>query len=265
MLDNYGGATRLYFIIGDPIAQVKAPAGLTREFEHRGSNAIVVPLQLRSASVEAGIAAIAQAVNVDGLIATIPHKFALAKFCATLSERSKFLGVANVARRNPDGSWHGDMLDGEGFADAIASAGCATNGNRALVVGAGGAGSAIALSLLDRGVATLAVHDVDIERRDALLAKLTRRFGDRVEVSSVDPGDADIVVNATPLGMVAGDPLPIDISRLAAAVFVGDVVTVPEMTPLLMAAREKGCAIQTGVGMFEGSVGLMANFFSRSR
>ena len=69
----------------------------------------------------------------------------------------------------------------------------------------------------------------------------------------------------TPLGMAAGDPLPIDISRLAAAVFVGDVVTVPEMTPLLMAAREKGCAIQTGVGMFERSVGLMANFFSRPR
>ena len=120
MLDGYSGATRLYVIIGDPIAQVKAPSGLTRELTRRGKDWIVVPLQLTPADVGAGIPVLSRAGNVDGLIATVPHKFALASHCATLSERARFLGAANVARRNADGSWHGDMLDGEGFADEAA-------------------------------------------------------------------------------------------------------------------------------------------------
>jgi shikimate dehydrogenase len=262
MLDNYSGATRVVFILGDPIAQVKAPAGLTREFERRGKDAIVVPLQLAPADVDAGIIAISRAKNVDGLIATIPHKFALAERCATLSERARFLGVVNVARRDAAGGWHGDMLDGEGFCEPLAKSGCAIRDNRALLVGAGGAGSAIALALLDRGVARLAVHDVDAKRRDALIAKLESRFAGRIVAGSADPGDAAIVVNATPLGMKPHDPLPVDVSRLAPAAFVGDVVTVPEMTPMLIAAHQRGCLIQTGVGMFGGNLGLMADFFA---
>jgi shikimate dehydrogenase len=262
VLDHYSGATRVVFILGDPIAQVKAPHGLTREFEWRGHDAIVVPLQLAPGDVDAGIVAITRTKNVDGLIATIPHKFAVAARCATLSERSKFLGVVNVARRNADGGWHGDMLDGEGFAGPLAKAGCAFKGRRALVVGAGGAGSAIALALLDRGVARLAVHDVDATRRDALIRKLESKFPGRIVAGSANASEAGIVVNATPLGMKPDDPLPVDISRLAPAAFVGDVVTVPEMTPLLVAAQQKGCRIQTGVGMFGGNLGLMADFFA---
>ena len=262
MLDHYSGATRVIFILGDPIAQVKAPYGLTREFERRARDAVVVPLQLSTADVDAAIVAVTRAKNVDGLIATVPHKFALAARCATLSERSKFLGAVNVARRDADGSWHGDMLDGEGFAEPLAKAGCAVRGSRALLVGAGGAGSAIALALLDRGVARLAVHDVDAVRRNALIEKLESKFPGRVVAGSPDATDAAIVVNATPLGMKPDDPLPVDVSRIAADAFVGDVVTVPEMTPLLAAARQKGCRIQTGVGMFGGNLGLMADFFA---
>jgi len=261
MLQSYSGATRLYPIIGDPIAQVKSPAGLTRVFERRGRNWLVVPLQLRPDDVGEGIKMLSRAGNVDGLIATVPHKFALASHCATLSERAQFLGAANVARRNPDGSWHGDMLDGEGFADAIGRAGCRIAGARALLVGAGGAGSAIALALLDRGAATLAVCDLDGGRRDVLLGKLAAHGG-RVGVGA-DPSDMDLVVNATPMGMSAGDPLPVDVSRLAATTFVGDVITVPEITPLLAAAQARGCRTQTGVGMFESNIGLMADFFER--
>jgi shikimate dehydrogenase len=261
MLDSYSGATRVYVIVGDPIAQVKAPFGLTREFERRGVDAIVVPLQLGPADIAAGISALSRAANVDGLIATIPHKFALAAHCATLSDRARFLGVVNVARRNADGSWHGDMLDGEGFADAISEAGCEIAGRRALLVGAGGAGSAIALALFERGVATLAVHDIDLARRDALVAKLAANFGGRVMPGSDDPAAADILVNATPRGMAPDDPMPVEVSRLAATTFVGDVITIPEITPMLRVARGRGCRTQTGVGMFLRVVGRMAAFF----
>src|SRR6185437_5257695 len=135
----------------------------------------------------------------------------------------------------------------------------------ALLVGAGGAGSAIALALLDRGVARLAVHDVDAARHGALITKLESKFKGRVVAGSAEPGDAGIVVNATPLGMKPGDPLPVDVARLAPPAFAGDVVTVPEMTPFLLAAREKGCRIQTGVDMFQGNLGLMADFFATGK
>ena len=261
MLESYSGATRVYFILGDPIAQVKAPAGLTGEFERRGRDAIVVPLRIAPADIGAGIAALSRAANVDGLIATIPHKFALVAHCATLSDRARFLGVANVARRNADGSWHGDMLDGEGFADGIAEAGCRFEGRYVLLIGAGGAGSAIALALLERGVATLAVYDIEPARRDALIGKLAVKFGNRVRSGSRDPADADILVNATPRGMASDDPLPVDVSGLAATTFVGDVITIPEVTPLLHAARGRGCLTQTGIGMFLNVLGRMAEFF----
>jgi shikimate dehydrogenase len=261
MLDGYSGATRLYVIIGDPIAQVKAPDGLTREFARRGRDWIVVPLQLTRDDVGAGFSVLSRGRNVDGLIATVPHKFALASHCATLSERARFLGAANVARRKADGSWHGDMLDGEGFADAAARGGCRMRNARALLIGAGGAGSAIALSLLDHGVARLAIYDIDTDRRAALLAKLAKRFGDRVKCEAANVSDIDLLVNATPIGMKENDPLPLDIAGLRATTFVGDVITVPEITPLLAAARERGCAVQSGIGMFESNIGLMADFF----
>jgi len=117
------------------------------------------------------------------------------------------------------------------------------------------------LSLLDHGVAKLAIHDVDADRRVALIAKLADRFGDRVRQAAGDALDVDLLVNATPIGMKADDPLPLDIAGLTATTFVGDVVTVPEITPLLAAARDRGCRIQTGIGMFESNIGLMADFF----
>jgi shikimate dehydrogenase len=261
MLNSYSGATRLYVIIGDPIAQVKAPAGLTREFERRGRDWAVVPLQLKPTDVGAGSSVLSRSGNVDGLIATVPHKFVLASHCATLSERARFLGAANVARRNADGGWHGDMLDGEGFMAAAARAGCSMRDARALLIGAGGAGRAIALSLLDHGVGRLAIHDIDAGRRDALVAKLAGRFGGRVGPGIGDASGVDLVVNATPIGMTVGDSLPLDLAGLEATTFVGDVITVPEITPLLRIARERGCRIQTGIGMFESNIGLMADFF----
>lgn len=261
MLEQYSGATRLIAILGDPISQVKAPAGLTREFERRSRDAIVVPICVKPADIDPVLAAIDRIGNVDGIIATIPHKFALARHCEALSDRSRFLGVANVARREGDGSWRGDMLDGESFVDAIIAAGCRLNVGRALLVGAGGAGSAIGLSLLERGAESLAVSDVDVARRDALVTKLAQTFGTKVAAGPSDPHGFSLVVNATPLGMLPTDALPIDVASLASTTFVGDVITKPEITPLLQAARRIGCPTQTGIAMFEQSVGLMADFF----
>ena len=159
------GASRLYPIIGDPIAQVKSPAGVSETLQAAGLNALVVPLHVAPADVGACFAALATIRNVDGLIITIPHKFAASVACATLSPRAQFLGAANTLRRNLDGTFHGDMFDGLGYVAARRKNGCEPAGKRVLLAGAGGAGSAIAHALLEAGAAVLAIHEPDVARR----------------------------------------------------------------------------------------------------
>ena len=140
------------------------------------------------------------------MIATVPHKFGLAAQCATLTDRARFLGSVNVARRNADGTWHGDQVDGAAYVAAIWPP-AVIPGRRVLQVGAGGAGSAIALALLESGAAELALHDADPERRDGLIARLRTRFGDRVVAGSDDPAGFDMVAHATPMGMRGRRPV----------------------------------------------------------
>lgn len=261
MLENYSGATRIIPIFGDPIAQVKAPNGLTRAFEERGRDLIVVPIQVPRESIRPALAAFDTFRNVHGLIATVPHKFAAFQHAKSASERAHFLGSANVLRRTDDDAWHADMLDGQGFVHALAVAGCDVAGRTALLLGAGGAGCAIGYELLDAGAARLAVHDIDSGRQAALIGKLQARFPGRVFAGSRSAAGFDLIANATTSGMHQDDELPIDLDGLRADTFVGDVVTAGEETPLIKAARSRGCGTQTGVGMFHAVAKLMIEFF----
>ena len=254
------GETLVVPIIGDPIAQVKSPDGITRLFAARHRNAVVVPLQAAPADLDALIAGLTLSASIAGLIATVPHKFGLAAHCATLTDRARFLGSVNVARRNADGTWHGDQVDGEAFVAAVRAGGGQPEGARALQIGAGGAGSAIALALLESGVAELALHDADTARRAALIGRLRERFGDRVTAGSSDPAGFDLVANATPMGMREGDPLPVEIAGLKPDTVVGDVVTKPAVPPLIEAARRIGCRTSTGSDMFAAVAGLITDF-----
>ncbi|WP_157269032.1 shikimate dehydrogenase family protein [Azohydromonas aeria] len=254
------GATRVVAIIGDPIAQVKSPAGVTQTLQARGRNAIVMPVHIASTDLPAFMQGAAHMRNLDGIIVTVPHKLDAYRWCATASEHAHFLGGVNVLRRNADGTWHGDHFDGEGYVHALRGNGCEPRGKCALLAGAGGAGSAIALALLEAGVQQLAIHEPDAARRESLLARLQARHGDSVRAGSSDPRGFDLVINATPVGMQASDPLPFDVSRLEEGAFVGDVITKPAVTPLIEAARGRGCATQIGADMFAGVCALMVDF-----
>ncbi|WP_233806350.1 shikimate dehydrogenase family protein [Paraburkholderia sp. HP33-1] len=257
------GATRVYFIVGDPIAQVRSPSGVTAALRAAGRDALVVPAHVAPADLPAFFAGIAAMRNVDGVIITVPHKFSAASYCATLAEAAAFLGAVNTLRRNADGSWHGGMFDGTGFVAALVAAGCELQGKRALLVGAGGAGSAIGHALIQRGVGSLDVRDNDAERTGSLSARLNAlgRGEARGVGAELDLSRYDVVVNASLLGMRAGDPLPIDVARLPATTFVGDVVTKPPLTPLIEAARAHGCPTVTGTQMFERVCDRMVEFF----
>jgi shikimate dehydrogenase len=260
MSQPLSGATRVHFIVGDPIAQVKSPAGVTQAFHAAGRDAVCMPAHVSPAELREWALGVSKAQNVDGIIVTVPHKFACFDLCGSTSDRAAFLQAVNTLRRNADGTWHGDMFDGMGYVEAMRARGCEPQGKRALLVGAGGAGSAIAYSLVTEGVRVLAIHDPDTLRRDQLIARLSGLGLCEVSVGTSDPMGFDIAINATPMGMKAGDPHPIDSSRFIANQFVGCVITAPAIPPMIASAREMGCSTMTGADMFARVRDLMVKF-----
>lgn len=258
------GETRLAGIIGDPIGQVKSPAAVTKAFRDRGLNWALMPLHVSAAELPTALRGLDVLQNFSGLIATVPHKFSAFQHCRTATPRAALLGAANVARRNADGTWHGDMVDGLGFVNGLAAAGIDIADRRALLIGAGGAGTAIALALLEAGASALAIYDNDPARVETLLA-LLRRAGpyDVTAAPAPDPRGFALIVNATPVGMRADDPLPVMAEHLSAEMAVADVITAPDVTPLLHLARRRGCATQTGAGMYFGLLDAMVDFITQ--
>jgi shikimate dehydrogenase len=257
---NLTGATRLNIIVGDPIAQVKSPHGVTQTFVDRGYDGVLVPVQVTSANLKDLLETATRIDNLDGIIVTVPHKFDCFNFCSSATDRSRLLGSVNIMRRRPEGGWHGDTFDGLGFVGAVRANGRDPAEQRALLVGAGGAGSAIAMALVEAGVRELAIHDNDVARRDQLIEKLKSVGRAEISAGSADPSGFDLVANATPLGMKAGDPYPIDVSQLKPGMFVGCVITSPAISPLVQAARSKGCPTSTGIEMYNALQNLMVDF-----
>ena len=136
------GATRVYFIVGDPIAQVRSPSGVTAALRAAGRDAIVIPAHVAPEDLGAFFAGIAPLRYCDGVIVTVPHKFSATEYCRSLTDEGAFLGAVNMLKRNADGTWHGGASDGIGMVAALRDAGCDPKGKRALLIGAGGAGSA---------------------------------------------------------------------------------------------------------------------------
>ncbi len=254
------GATRLHVIVGDPIAQVKSPAGVTRSFLSRGHDGIVVPVHVVPADLGDFLRTADRVRNLDGIISTIPHKFGCFAHCASTTPRAAFLGAVNVMRRRPDGRWHGDMVDGQGMIAALAGKGVDPVGRRVLVAGAGGAGSAIALALVDAGAAAVAIHEIDFARRDDLVARLAARGPVPVAAGTVDPSGYDLVINATPAGMKPDDPYPFDVTRLAPSTFVACLQTGAGASPVVAAARAAGCPTSNGADLFEAQQETIAAF-----
>ena len=263
MLEALSGETSLYPIIGDPIEFVKSPQRLTEKFAERGHNGICVPMLVPDGALDDVLCGLALVRNVRGLLVTMPHKGAMFKHCATASETSKLLSVVSIVRRNEDGSWHGDMLDGLSFVEAQKKAGAKIEDARVLQIGAGAAGSAIVVALLDSGIRELVLHDVDASKADELVQLLSHRG--RVISGPPDPTGCDIVINATSMGMHPDDPLPVSRELLTGSMFVGDVVAGHGETPLLQAAQAAGCKAAGGSAMVDAGMNLMYRFLLEKR
>jgi shikimate dehydrogenase len=256
------GKTKLIPHIGYPTESFKAPMIYNPWFESRGINAIVAPFAVQGADFPDVLKSLFRCGNVIGALITMPHKVAVTKLVDELTVTAKIAGAANAVVRRPDGSLVGDMFDGEGFARGVLRKGQEIKGKKVLVVGSGGVGCAIAASLAAAGAAEMGLFDPAIASAQGLADRLTTHYPAlKVSVGSKDPAGFDIVVNATPLGMKAGDPLPMDVERIAPTTFVGEVVMKEEHTPFLRAAIERGCRTQVGTDMLFEMIPAYLEFF----
>jgi len=192
----------------------------------------------------------------------MPHKVTTLSLADEVTTTARIAGACNALLKRPDGSLLGDQFDGAGFVRGVARKGRRMAGARVLVAGCGGVGSAIAASLAAADVAEVSLFDRHAPSADALGERLQQYYPQlAVCTGSNDPAGHDIVVNATPVGMKDGDPLPFDIDRIAPTTFVGEVVMKNEVTPLLRAARAKGCEIQVGSDMLFEMIPAYLEFF----
>ena len=256
------GTTALIAHLGYPTAAFKAPLIYNPYFEQAGIDAVVVPMGVKAEDYAPLLRPLFAMTNLRGALVTMPHKVTTVALLDDVTPAVKVAGACNAILKRPDGTLLGDMFDGEGFVRGVARKGMALRGARTLVVGAGGVGSAIAASLAAAGVVAIGLFDA---RADAA-GDLARRLRDQfpaldVRTGSSDPIGYDLVVNATPLGMNAGDPLPFDVTRLAAGTFVGEVVMKEQFTPLLRAALDRGCAVQVGTDMLYEMIPAYLEFF----
>lgn len=257
-----GGTTTLIAHLGFPTESFKASMIYNPYFEKVGIDAVVVPMGVKAEHYPQVLKMLFQLTNIRGALVTMPHKVATVALLDEVTTTVRIAGSCNAILRRPDGSLLGDMFDGVGFVRGVARAGRRLQGATALVVGSGGVGSAIAASLAAAGIAAIGLFDADPAAARSLSERLRSHYPQvAVTLGSNDPAGYDIVVNATPLGMKPGDPLPMDVSRIAPATLVGEVVMKQEITPFLRAAQERGCVIQVGTDMLFEQIPAYLEFF----
>lgn len=244
------GRTKLIAHIGDPTETFKSPMIYNPYFQARKINAVVMPLGCKSEDYASFLKLLFRLTNILGALITMPHKVATLALVDEASVSARIAGACNAVKMDEYGRLIGDMFDGEGFVRGLKRKGRRIAGASAFVVGCGGVGSAIAASMAKAGVSRLCLYDLSAHAADALAKRIQSHYPNlEVVAGSADPAGYDIVVNATPLGMKKGDPLPMRIDGISPSSFVGEVVMSEEMTPFLTAARAKGCEVQVGLDM----------------
>lgn len=256
------GKTTLIAHLGYPTEAFKASMVYNPYFEQAGIDVVVVPMGIQAGDYAAFLRPLFSLQNIRGALVTMPHKVTTAAMLDDVTPTVKIAGSCNAILKRRDGSLLGDMFDGAGFVRGVERKGKALAGARALVVGSGGVGSAIAASLAAARVSAMGLFDARAEAADALGRRLREHYPHLdVRTGSNDPVGYDVVVNATPLGMNETDPLPLDVSRIGPGTFVGEVVMKQEYTPFLRAARDKGCPIQVGTDMLYEQIPAYLEFF----
>lgn len=256
------GNTEIIAHIGFPTHAFKAPMIYNPWFEKAGVNAIVVPMGCQAPDYPDFLRSVFKLSNIRGALITMPHKVTTVGLLDEVLPTAAIAGACNAVKRLPDGRLQGDMFDGEGFVRGVLRKGLVLKGASALVVGSGGVGCAIAASLAAAGVLKMDLFDVNEDASRGLALRLLQHYPHMTVRTGVkDPAGLDLVVNATPMGMNEGDAMPMDVSRIDARTFVGEVVMKTEMTAFLAAAQARGCPVQVGSDMLFEQIPAYLEFF----
>ncbi len=241
-------------VIGWPVEQVKAPAIYNAYFVAHSIDAVCVPMRVAPSDYAASVNALMKATNIVGICVSIPHKPASALLGDVVTTAARVAGAANAIYRDDTGRVISDLIDGEGFVCALDRT-CAQDRfdyatSRAMIVGCGGVGCAIAASLASRGIAALGLKDLDRDVVVKLAARLREHYPKlQLALHDVGESDYDLLVNGTTLGMSPGDPLPLCVDHAKNNAIVADCGMKIEMTELLKAAQARGLRIQKGKEM----------------
>jgi len=259
---NIDGNTELIAHIGYPTHSFKSPLIYNPYFEKEGINALVVPMGCKAEHYPAFLKSVFQLTNIRGALITMPHKVTTLALLDDVTSTVKVAGACNAVKLDQNGRLVGDMFDGAGFVRGVQRKGFVLTDKRVLVVGTGGVGSAIAASLAAENIKAISLFDVNMQTCEDLAQRLKHEYP-KIEVytGSNDPEGHDLVVNATPMGMNEGDPLPMDVSRISPDTFVGEVVMRTEMTAFLLAAQNRGCRVQVGSDMLFEQIPAYLEYF----
>jgi shikimate dehydrogenase len=259
------GKTRFIVMLGDPISQVKTPTAFADWARSTSTDVVMIPIKVTAAGLATTLQSMREWENCLGAIVTYPHKQAAVPALDSNDEAVEIVGACNVIRRETDGRLSGTMTDGLGFVNALAGNHYSVEGRDVILVGAGGAGSAIALALVDAGAGRLVVIEIDTERRDALKTRLAQMRPRASVYSDIPEGfSCALVCNATPVGM-NGDPMhPYTLDHLPTGCVVADIVPDPPQTAWLLEAVKRGHPVQSGPQMVAAQLPAITAFLLRA-
>ncbi len=257
------GSTRLFAIVGHPIDQVRSPEMVTAEFKRRQKDAILLPLHVLPEDFDSVLPAVMKVHNLDGLVFTVPYKVRACALADELGAQARLVGATNAMARRPDGRWVADMFDGLGCVEAFRRQGFSFAGRRAMLIGAGGAGSAIGVAIAHEHPAAIRLHDID-DGRARVLADKIRQVDKSIAVDIGPPAwdGMDALINASPVGMLDDRRVPVAASSLPPGLMVLDAITKPEKTGLLALAEASGCPTLRGRDMMNGQISRIVDFFA---
>ena len=238
------GHTRVAAVIGEPVRHSLSPTLHNAAFSAAGLDWVYVAFSVADGRAAAALDAV-RTLGIDGLSVTMPHKATVAEAVDELTPAAAALGAVNCVV-NRGGRLHGDNTDGAGFLDGLADdAGIDVSGRRVAVIGAGGAARAVVVAAADAGAAEIVVvnRSPDAAARAAALAPGCGRVGERADIRS-----ADLVVNATPIGM-HGDAQPVPAALVDPGQVAVDLIYAPAETAWLAALRARGVAAHNGLSM----------------
>ena len=259
---SISGKTKVFGCIADPIDHVRAPSVFNPLFEKYEVDAVMVPLHVSSKNLETVVEGLRAMPNFGGMAITLPHKLPIMEFCDEIGKQGNLVGAVNFAAFDNNRKLIGDNCDGTGFVNGMLAAGYTVFDKKVLMIGAGGAARAIAFSLADSGVSSLTITNRTSIKADELANSVQAAYPSVVvNVASADPHGFDIIINTTSLGLMPDDELPLRPDLLEPNQLVAEIIMNPEVTPILQAAKAKGCEIHYGRPMFDHQVSIIAGLF----